>query len=418
MQGFLTMLKLNLKMLLRNKGYLISVIGIPLLSLTWIWFVQYSNDVANMVTEESHITELNWGDKALQQEDKQELAVKVYDASKSKAGDYFLQILTEYSMYNFYRVDARDRSMEEVKEDAKETASHSNLFTSLYLPEDFEEKVLNGQSDKAMTLFLTSEDGRGKLLQMNCNQLLTVFAGYGDASGQDKEAFYDLLSQTENSMIGKEVKNVSPIDVNMLTEEQKRTKTTFGYVLAFFSLSFLLSGVFISGIYVNEKNNNVLKRITLTKANFTNYIAVKLVLAVITLLIEEIVILAGIGILGDSVGLSPLEFVINTSGVGIILLLLAIVVGTYTDNIVTVAFGGFFAWTISNCMAGLYFPIADTSMWQAIAKLMPQYWSMHQYETVVSGAGDGVLAYIVVTMTFLVFLGSMGVLGLKLTSKK
>ena len=50
MNGFITMLKLNLKMLLRSKGYLICVIGIPMLSLSWILFIQYSNTLTNTTT--------------------------------------------------------------------------------------------------------------------------------------------------------------------------------------------------------------------------------------------------------------------------------------------------------------------------------------------------------------------------------
>lgn len=137
--------------------------------------------------------------------------------------------------------------------------------------------------------------------------------GYGMQAKQDRETFYKLLEKLEEMKITKNITTVAQEEVIELT--------------------YLFSGVFISNIYVTEKNNNVLKRITLTKASFMNYMSVKL-----------------------------------------ILLLLSLVIGTYTNNVVTVAFGGFFVCTISNCLAGLYFPISANSKWlQSVAKFMPQY---------------------------------------------
>ena len=419
MQGFCTMLKMNLKLMLRNKGYLISVIGIPMLSLFWIWFIQYSSTVSTTVSAERQIKEIELNDKILQDQDCLTLGIKVYDASQSKASDYLLQALSNYALYSFYRVDASDLSVEEVKANATTTAEQSNLFTSLYIPADFEENIVQGKTDYLVTLFTTSEDERALMLQSNCKELLKTVALYSSMAKHNKESFYQLLNKLERAKIMKEVKTVSTSDVMELSADQKNQKSSFGYVLAFFSLSFLLSGVFISNIYVSEKNNNVLKRVTLTKASFINYISVKVVLAFITLILEEIVICIGLYILGDSVGLSILQFIYVTSGVGIVLLLLAIAVGTYTNNAVTVAFGGFFAWTISNCLAGLYFPLSESSsLLQAMARLMPQYWSMKYYSMTVTGTGYAALSFLVVTLGFIALMGGIGMLGLKLTSKK
>ncbi len=419
MQGFFTMLKCNLKLLLRNKGYLISVIGIPIISLTWIWFLQYSSTVTTVVTEKSSVTEIGLEDKVLQSESQMELAVKVYDASHSKASEYLLNALESYSIFNFYRVDAAGLTKEEIKTNATETAQSSNLFTSLYIPANFEENMRKGYPNQVISIYLSTEDERAQLLLTCSKELVKTISSYGNATNHDLDTFQSLLSKLENTRIKKEVATVSNTDLVTLNEEQKLQKDSFGYVLGFFSLSFLLSGVFISSIYVKEKNNNVLKRVTITKANFINYISVKVVLAVITLILEEVVICIGMHLLGDSIGLSTFQFVFVTSGVGMVLLLLTIAVGTYTNNVVTVAFGGFFAWTISNCLAGLYFPLSESSAWlQALARLMPQYWSMKFYTLVTTGSGSGYLMYLAVCMAFIVLIGCLGVLGLKLNSKK
>ena len=419
MQGFFTMLKLNLKLLLRSKGYLVSVVAIPIVSLTWIWFLQYSSTVTTVAIEKSSITEIGVKEKVLQSEDRMELAVKVYDASHSKSSEYFLTTLADYALYSLYRVDASNLTKEEIEEDAKETAKQSNLFTSLYIPSDFEEHMRLGQSNEAVTLYVTTEDERAQMLLQYSQQLINTLSNYGNATNHDLQAFQNLLTKLEQTKIKKEVTMVSNTDLMELSEKQKQEKNSFGYVLAFFSLSFLLSGVFISSIYVKEKNNNVLKRVTLTKATFVNYISVKVVLALITLILEEIVICIGMSLLGDSIGLSTLEFVFITSGVGLVLLLLTIALGTYTNSVVTVAFGGFFVWTISNCLAGLYFPISESSSWlQAFSRLMPQYWSMKVYTMTVTGAGSANLMYVVACLCFIVLIGCLGVLGLKLNSKK
>lgn len=419
MNGFSTMLKCNLRLLLRNKGYLISVIGIPLLATLWIWFIQYSSTVTTTASEDTSITKIHIDDKVLHPEDSLSLAVKVYDASHSKASEYFINTLSEYSMFSFYLADASGMTEEEIRKNAECTANTSNLFTSLYVPSDFEELMLTGTTDTAIVLYKTTEDDRAKLLGTNSQALLTTISRYGNLANHDKDAFYKLLTKAGDIKITRELTTVSNTELTELTREQKEQKNSFGYVLAFFILSFLLSGVFISSIYVSEKNNNVLKRITLTKANFFNYIVVKLILAVITLIIEETVICIGISIMGNILGLTTPQFIFITSGVGLILLLLSIVIGTYTNNVVTVAFGGFFAWTISNCLAGLYFPISENSLWlQSIAKLMPQYWSMEYYDLIQVGNGGGILMYLAVTLAFLALLGCLGVLGLRLTSKK
>lgn len=101
------------------------------------------------------------------------------------------------------------------------------------------------------------------------------------------------------------------------------------------------------------------------------------------LVIEELVIFMGISLMDNTFGLTTMQFIYITSAVGLILLLLSLVIGTYTYNVITVAFGGFFAWMISDCLAGLYFPISENTKWlKSMAKLMPQYWSMKYYDLI------------------------------------
>ncbi len=419
MQGFFSMLKLNLKLLLRNKGYLISVICVPLLSLFWIWLIQNSDDPTNAVKEESSITEIELNDNFLQMADQLELAVKVYDASHSKTSEYLLNALANYSMFHFYRVDASGLTKEEVKENATDTAKRTNLFTSLYIPSDFENNILEGKSDKVLTVYITTKDERAQMLKINSQMLLKNICAVANGVGQNKETFHELLSKLAKDEIKKHVHTLSSGDLTILTDLQKNQKNVFGYVLGFFCLSFLLSGVFISSIYVTEKNNNVLKRITLTKANFYNYICVKLILALITLVIEEIVVSIGLNVLGNNLGLSTPQFVFISFGAGIVLILLTIAIGTFANNVATVAFAGVFAWSISNCISGLYFPVTNSSIWiQALSKLMPQYWCMKLYDMVLANSNNGYLMYTVVILAFLALTTCMGVLGLRLTSKK
>ena len=347
------------------------------------------------------------------------MAVKVFDASGSKSSEYLLNTLAKYSMYSFYHVDAKGMTEKTVEENAKKTASTSNLFTALYIKEDFEEQLLAGNVEDAFTVYITTGDQRARLLQTNSTEILSDMQNMAVAAGSDSSKLYAVLEQSASTEIQKHITTISSGDSVDLTEKQKNQKSSFGYVLAFFSLSFLLSGVFISSIYVKERNNNVLKRITLTKASFFNYISVKIVMAVITLVFEEIVICIGLSLLGNSLGLSTLQFVFSTSGVGIVLLLLSIAIGNYTNSVVTVAFSGFFAWTISNCLSGLYFPISHSSVWmQAIARLMPQYWCMKLYDNMITGVSSYNLLYVGITLTFLLFITCIGILGLRLTSKR
>jgi len=216
------------------------------------------------------------------------------------------------------------------------------------------------------------------------------------------------------------VETVSTKNSRVITAKERHQKENFGYTISFLSLSSLLIGVFITGIFLKEKEYQVLRRITLTKTKIAGYGLSKIILIIPTTILQTGIYLFGLNtFVKAEIGVSNSEFALMAFGIGIKFQLLSITLGTLFDNILTVNYVAFFVWVFTSTLSGLYFPVEKAStMIKTLSYLMPQSWCIRFFDGI-KGENTGIYAmFILIMLAFCIVFLSIGTLGLKITEKE
>jgi ABC-2 type transport system permease protein len=413
------MLKANAKLLLRNKGFLCCILLLPLLTLLWLAIpLEYPIE-----PEGANIIEVEEGERILLPMVGLEFSIKVYDASDSKSSQYLLDGLLDTGGYSVYREKVTGKTITQIKEEAITTADRSNLGIQLYLPEDFEECILNGEYKEAILVLKSNEDERIPLLYENLNRIMGDMVRLSQTETSTKEysirSYHELLEAKDGS-IESRVETISTKNSRVISAKERHQKENFSYTISFLSLSSLLIGVFITGIFLKEKEYQVLKRITLTKTKIVGYGLAKIILIIPTTMLQTGIYLLGLNtFVRADIGVDNLEFTLMAFGIGITFQLLSITLGTLFENTLTMNYVAFFVWVFTSTLSGLYFPVEKaSSMIKSISYLMPQSWSLRFFEGI-KVKDTGVFAmFILIMLAFCIVFLSVGAFGLKVTEKE
>ena len=203
MNHFMELLKINLKLLVRNRGFLFFLLLAPLLSLV---ILNLKNDASTSYDEgERGIIELEKPqEKIVYQNDWTSYAVKVYDAAQSELAEYVQQELAEAGMIRVFRVDASEMSEADVEEIVKEDATKDRVGASLYLRPEFDEKVTEGDWKEAFRLYETSDDERFELAERVLTEEISVIQRLAQ-SGQEPKQMVSSIRQMKENFPEKEV---------------------------------------------------------------------------------------------------------------------------------------------------------------------------------------------------------------------
>lgn len=419
MTGFFTMFKANAKLLLRSRGFVCCILFLPLLTLLWLAIpLEYPIESVG-----DNIIEVEEGERILLPMVGLELSIKVYDASGSRSSQYLLDGLLDTGSYSVYREKVTDKTITQIKEEAITTANRSNIGIQLYLPIDFEERILNGEYKEAILVLKSNEDERIPLLYENLNRLIGKMVEIShiepSTNKNSIQSYHELLEERDGNTRSR-VEIVSTKNSRVITAKERHQKENFGYTISFLSLSSLLIGVFITGIFLKEKEYQVLRRITLTKTKIAGYGLSKIILIIPTTILQTGIYLLGLNtFVKAEIGVSNSEFALMAFGIGITFQLLSITLGTLFDNILTVNYIAFFVWVFTSTLSGLYFPVEKAStMIKTLSYLMPQSWCIRFFDGI-KGEKTGIYAmFILIMLAFCIVFLSIGTLGLKITEKE
>ena len=130
------LVKMSLKLLLRNKGFLFFLLVTPVLS-TLILSIKMDHTIYDDDSDKEVILELKgYTDKAVYKGDTSACIIKVYDASNSELSEYVLNQMAAVGMFSVCRADVSGLTEEEVDEIAKKDAFDDRAGMLLYLKED------------------------------------------------------------------------------------------------------------------------------------------------------------------------------------------------------------------------------------------------------------------------------------------
>ena len=412
----IALVKMSLKVLLRNKAFLFFLIATPVLSTVVLSikmdYTAYSEDSdKNMILELDDYT-----DKAVYKGDTTACIIKVYDASDTELSEYVLKQMAGTGMFSICRADVSELTEKEVDGAAKKDAFNDRVGMLLYLKEDFDEAVLKGTWADGIKLYDVSDDERKDIFTTELTDLFVRIKKVQSITGDDATAILDALHKMQEMLPEKSVTNFSSKKSVELTQKQINQHTQIGYAFAFITLGFLFCGACIAHSVIEEQNNKVFTRVMLTPVSSRDYFIVKFVMALIISLMQTFVLAVCLSCVpGLDVGMSMITFLFIMFMLGLIFSTMSLLLGVILGDVMSSNYAAFAIWSISALLAGLYFPLEDTTKaLKTLSYLMPQKWFMDASKLLIVGDKSAYSMILCVTVAYLIVIISVGSVGLKI----
>lgn len=412
----ISFIKMNLKLLLRNKGFLFFLLVTPALS-AFILNVKMEHAAYIDAEDKTVVLELKgYTEKAVYTGDTSACIIKVYDASNSELSDYVLNQMAAMGMFSICRADVSGLTEEEVEEIAKADAFDDRAGLLLYLKEDFDVAVLEGTWEQGVKLYTVSNDERQELFKTELVDLFARIKQVQILTGDDISIMLETLTDIQDHLPEKRVVNLAGKEEIALTEQQVNQKTQIGFAFAFITLGFLFCGVCVAHSVIEEQNNKVFTRVMLTKLSRRDYFISKFVMALIISLLQTLILAVCLSFIRElDVGMNIMGFLVVIFLLGLIFSTLSLLLGVVLGDIMSSNYAVFAIWSISALLAGLYFPLDDTTKaLKALSYLMPQRWFMDAAELLLVGDKSAYPMLLCVTMSYLIVIISIGGVGLKI----
>ncbi len=412
----IALLKMSLKLLLRNKGFLFFLIVTPILS-TVILSIKMEHTMYGDTSDQKVILELeDYTQNAVYVGDTSACIIKVYDASNSELSEYVLNQMAGTGMFSVCRADVSGLTEAEVDENAKKDAFDDRAGMLLYLKEDFDEAVLTGNWEQGIKLYAVSEDERQELFVTELTDIFARIKQVQNIVGDDITVMLEMLTEIQDKLPEKTVVNFAGKETVELTERQINQRTQIGYAFAFITLGFLFCGVCVAHSVIEEQNNKVFTRIMLTKLSGRNYFVSKFAVAFVISLMQTFVLAVCLSLIPElDVGMSIMSFLLIIFLLGLIFSTLSLLLGVVLGDVMSSNYAVFAIWSISALLAGLYFPLDDTTeALKALSYLMPQRWFMDASELLLIGDKSAYSMVLCVTAAYLTVIISVGGVGLKI----
>lgn len=412
----ITLVKMSLKLLSRNKGFLFFLIVTPALSAL-ILQIKMEHTIYLDDSEKKTVLELkDYTKKAVYLGDTSACIIKVYDASNSELSDYVLNQMAAAGMFSVCRADVSDLTEEEIEETAQKDAFDDRAGMLLYLKEDFDEAVIGGAWEQGMKLYDVSEDERQELFVTELTDLLARIKQVQGITGDDTAAMIEMLTDLQDKLPDKKVVNLAGREGTVLTEQQVNQKAQIGYAFAFITLGFLFCGVCVAHSVIEEQNNKVFTRVMLTKLRSREYFMSKFVIAFVISVMQTLVLAVCLLFMRKlDVGMNIMSFLVVVFLLGLIFSTLSLLLGVALGDVMSSNYAVFAIWSISALLAGLYFPLDDTTKaLKTLSYLMPQRWFMDASELLITGDKSAWSMLLCVTAAYLIVIISVGGVGLKI----
>lgn len=419
MSHFWELIKINIKLLLRNKGFLFFLVITPIVSVAIMTVRTDSSSFYKETEEERTIQELSGPEEKvvyLNDWSVSAYSVKVYDGAGSKLSEYILQEMADTSMFSIYRQDAGKMTEEEVLEQAKKDAFHDRMGTILYLKPEFDQAVMSGNWEEAVLFYQVSEDERWELWEDAFANKLAAIHQVAQGVGTKETQVLAVLKSIEDNMPAKKIVSLDGKNEISLNTEQNAKKNLAGYAYSIITLGFLFCGVCIAYTVIEERENKVYTRIMLSKVGRYEYLLSKLVLSVLVSILQTGVTAVCMLIVKDmDFGVAKPSFLLFILLLGLIFNVLSMGVGVMIGDVMGANYAVFAIWSVSALLAGLFFPIDGSSaMIKYISYLMPQRWFLKGTEMLMVGDRTAYPMIFCITLAYLIIILCVGAVGLRM----
>ena len=154
----------------------------------------------------------------------------------------------------------------------------------------------------------------------------------------------------------------------------------------------------------------------LTKISNKEYFLSKFIVALVICVLQTLVLMVCLSLIpGLDIGMSVVGFSFVIFLLGLIFSTLSLLLGVILGDAMSANYMAFSIWSISALLAGLYFPLDDTTRaLKALSYLMPQKWFMDASELLLIGDKSAYSVLLCVTAAYLIVVISVGGVGLKI----
>ncbi|MBP3754854.1 MAG: ABC transporter permease [Lachnospiraceae bacterium] len=410
----ISIIKSTLKLLFRNIIFWIFLIATPLLSMVMLR-VQADNIGSYDSADLEEIIEIdNADDRAGYFGGNGKYVVKVYDASCSELSEYMLNCLEQSGMITAVRAKVPEMTEGEAKDHADFDGYSDLVGADLYLDKDFDEYVLNGEADKALTVYILSDDERCEILENEIKMFMgqvsnALLMGNREDVIDTLEAMYDALPNNETVLIGSS-------DGRDLTNKQLDQKALVGYAFAFLTLGFVFGGVLIAYTVIRERKDMVLTRVKLTRLTDPQYFAAKFICGgIVSFMYAVVTSLMTLTIDESKLGMSRIGFFAMIFALGLIFCSLSLMMGILFDDVMSATVSAFILWTLSSLLSGLYFSLdAAGDAIKTMSYIMPSKWFLDATEMLMLGDNKVYFMILCVTTAYLIVTLGLGSIGIKI----
>lgn len=417
MNRFLTLIKINLKLLLRNKGFLFFLCVTPMLSV-FILNLNTSKTEKSKENENKVINLEKPSEQAVYVADTTKYIVKVFDAADSDLSEYMLEGLADTGMFSICRCKVENMTEQEILTQAKEDAYGDRVGVILYLKKDFDVGVMMGDWKRAVQVYCVSEDERYELFKNHMQETLSFIYGLSAGVQRDSKLLVKQLDEVSKGLPEKKVVTVSGKNEIALSSEFAKCRDRIGYSFAIVTLGFLFCGVCIAYTVIEEQENKVYTRIMLSKVGRYEYLLAKLVISFLSAVLQTGIIAICMLLFSDmDVGIKRGSYLFLVFLLGIIFNVLSLSVGVLVGDVMGANYVVFTIWSVSALFSGLYFPLSMNSSGTVIKKIsyfMPQRWFMRGAEMLLTGDKTVYSMLLCITLAYVIVILSIGVAGLKM----
>ena len=409
----ISIIKSTLKLLFRNVVFWIFLIAMPVLS-TLMLSLQAENFGARDVSERDEIIDIaGVNERAAYFGVSSKYVIKVYDASCSELSEYMLTGCAQSGIITVVRVKTPDITEAEVNEHVSFDGYNDFVGADLYLNKDFDEYVLNGDSDKALTVYILSDDERAEILESEIKMFMgqvsnALLIGESRDVLKNLNAMHDSLPEKETVLIDSEGQ--------ALTNRQLDQKALVGYAFAFLTLGFVFGGVLIAYSVIRERKDMVLTRVKLSLLTDVQYFAAKFICGgIVSFLFAIVTSIITLSIDSDKMGMSRIGFFSMIFFLGLIFCSLSLMIGILFDDVMSATVSAFILWTISSLLSGLYFSLdAAGDAIKTMSYLMPSKWFLDATEMMMLGDNKVYFVILCVTVAYLIVTLGLGSIGIKI----
>ena len=207
-QSLNSMIKSTLKLIFRTGIFWIFIVIMPVISIVMF---KTNMEFSTFTGESYKVEELeNADEKAGYFGGNGGCVIKIYDASGSEKSEFLINKLSQSGLFTVCRADISGENITDdfINTHIENDGKNDIMGAAVYIPASFDDMVMNGKYEEAVTLYILSDDERVDVLADELKLQLVKIASVADIDSLD-----DLIPERETV-------NVASAGEVVLTKEQ------------------------------------------------------------------------------------------------------------------------------------------------------------------------------------------------------